>query len=52
MMNQEQLQVMTDIAKDKRKQINPMVWMGCTSTKHHCTTIPYQSIEKFMTLEI
>ena len=31
MMGQEQLQAMIDIAKDKSKQVNPMVWMVCTS---------------------
>jgi len=33
MMGQEQLQAMIDIAKDKSKQVNPMVWMVCTSKK-------------------
>ena len=33
MVGQEQLQSMIDIAKNKSKQVNPMVWMVCTSKK-------------------
>ena len=31
MMGQEQLQTMIDIAKNKSKQVKPMVWMVCTN---------------------
>jgi len=33
MMDQEELQTMIDIAKNKSKQVNPMVWMVRTSKK-------------------
>ena len=52
MVGQEQLQSMIDIAKNKGKQVNPMVWMVCTSKKHHHITIRYQSTERFTTLQI
>ena len=48
MMCQDNLQSMIDIAIDKNKQVDPMIWMINVSKKHIYTIIHCQFTDKYM----